>query len=473
MLSLNVAGQAKKSSRVAVLLDVNGVIGPATSDYIHRGLEKARERGAALVVIRMDTPGGLDTSMRSIIQDIIASPIPVVTYVRSGGRAASAGTYILYASHVSAMAPGSNLGAATPVQIGAPRPPRSPFPLPQREPPKPETEDKKDEPAAEKKKDGDKKEEKAETKPKTPAGMKEKIVNDAVAYIRGLAQMRGRNVEWAEKAVREAASLSAEDAKKQNVIDEVAEDVPQLLTRIDGRTVHVNTRDVKLDTKSMAVEPIEPDWRNKLLAIITNPNIASILMTLGVLGLFIELQSPGLIFPGVFGAICLLIAFYAFHVLPVNYAGLALLILGVGLMISEAFVPSFGVLGLGGLAAFVIGSVLLIDTDVPGYGVSWELVGAVAFVAGASMLLLATFFMRVRRRPIVSGREEMVGGSGQVVDWDGLTGRIRTHGELWRARAAAPLAPGQRVRVTRLDGLTLDVEPEPSSGQATSAQDRE
>ena len=473
LLALNVSGQAPKQ-QLAILLDINGVIGPATSDYISRGLEKARARNANLVIIRMDTPGGLDTSMRSIIQDIIASPIPVVSYVRSGGRAASAGTYILYASHVSAMAPGSNLGAATPVQIGAPRsPPRSPFPMPQREPPKRDKDEKDtaDKPKAEKDDGG--KSEPAKPTPKTPAGMKEKIVNDAVAYIRGLAQMRGRNVDWAEKAVREAASLSAEDALKQNVIDVVADDVPQLLTRINDRKVHVGASDIKLATLSMTVESVEPDWRNELLAIITNPNIASILMTLGVLGLFIELQSPGLIFPGVFGAICLLLAFYAFHVLPINYAGLALILLGVALMFSEAFVPSFGVLGLGGLAAFVIGSVMLMDTDVPGYGVSWELIGAVAFVAGASMLLLMMFFMRVRKRPVVSGPEEMVGGHGQVVDWDDLAGRVRTHGELWRARATGRLQPGQRVRVTQMDGLTLVVEPESSSNHSEDALDRE
>ena len=469
LFALDLAGQ-EPTRRLAILLDVNGVIGPATSDYVSRGLEKARDRGATLVIIRMDTPGGLDTSMRGIIQDIIASPIPVVSYVRTGGRAASAGTYILYASHVSAMAPGSNLGAATPVQIGAPR---SPIPFPMPEPPEP---DKDGDEAADqehdetKTDDGDRAEER---RAKPPAGMKEKIVNDAAAYIRGLAQMRGRNVEWAEKAVREAASLSAEDAKDKNVIDVIAEDVPDLLAKIDGREVQVNGQTIRLETASITVEAIEPDWRTKLLAIITNPNVASILMTFGMLGLFIELQSPGLIFPGVVGAICLLLAFYAFHLLPINYAGLALIVLGMALILSEAFMPSFGIVGIGGLAAFVIGSVLLIDTDVPGYGVSWELIGSVSFIAGASMLLLLTFFMRIRKRPVVAGPEHMIGGYGRVIDWHDRSGRVRTQGEIWQARADAPLDAGQSVRVTKLDGLRIVVEPESPSDQSGDLPDGE
>jgi len=464
LFALDLSGQ-EAEQRLAILLDIDGVIGPATSDYVSRGLEKARDRGAALVILRMDTPGGLDTSMRAIIQEIIDSPIPVASYVRTGGRAASAGTYILYASHVSAMAPGSNLGAATPVQIGSPR---SPIPFPMPEPPKPEEDEaaKQDDSEAE---DG----EKEKPAPVKPADMKEKIVNDAAAYIRGLAQMRGRNVEWAEKAVREAASLSAEDAMEMNVIDLVAEDVPDLLAKIDGREIHAGTRTIQLETTAIIVEAVEPDWRTKLLAIITNPNVASIMMTLGMLGLFIELQSPGLIFPGVVGAICLLLAFYAFHVLPINYAGLALIVLGVALILTEAFMPSFGVVGIGGLAAFVIGSVMLIDTDVPGYGISWELIGSVSFIVGGSMLLLVTFFMHIRRRAVVSGREFMIGSHGLVLDWTDQTGHVRTQGEVWQARAAKPLDTGQSVRVTGLEGLTVQVEPESPSDQSERRADRE
>ena len=459
-------GALANSGRVALILDIKGPIGPASSDYIHRGLERAKQRGADLVVIRIDTPGGLDTSMREIIRDIIDSPIPVASYVPSGGRAASAGTYILYASHVSAMAPGANLGAATPVQIGGGKP-RFPFPT-GGEPEKDADEDEKPAP-----KKGTSESEKDKPATKTPESktdkskpakphpeMKDKMINDAVAYIRSLAQMRGRNAEWAEKAVSEAASLPAEEARDKGVIDLVAGSVETLITAIDGRRVEVRGRKQVLDTKALLLETYEPDWRTQLLAILTNPNVAYILMLIGIYGLIFEIYSPGMIFPGVLGAISILLALYAFHVLPINFAGLALTLLGIGLMVAELFVPSIGVLGFGGAAAFVIGSIMLLDTDVPGFGVSWPLIAAIAVVSSASFMLVLMLLAKSRRRAVVSGPEEMLGSIGQVLDWEGHEGRIRVHGEIWKARAPRALQPGRAVRIAEIDGLTLVVEPD-------------
>ena len=423
-----------RDDRTAVLLDLNGPIGPALGDYVGRGLAKARDRNAAVVVLRIDTPGGLDASMREIVQDILASPIPVVGYVApSGARAASAGTYILYAAHIAAMAPGTNLGAATPVQIGAPR---SPFPLPRGG----------DEDAE---RDGAEK----------PPAMEEKAVSDAIAYIRSLAQLRGRNVEWAERAVREAASLSAADALEMGVIDLVAESLGVLFERLNGRTVTLADGDRTLETVPMTIHVIEPDWRTELLAVITNPNVALLLMLLGFYGIVLEFYNPGMIFPGVIGAISLLLALYALQVLPVNYVGLALMLLGLGLMLAEVFYPGFGALGLGGVAAFVIGSIMLLETDVPGFGVSRLLIGSIAGISASGFLLLLMFLMRSRRRVPVTGMEEMIGSSGEVIDWTGELGHVRVHGEVWRASADETLAPGAPVRVERIDGLTLVVRP--------------
>jgi membrane-bound serine protease (ClpP class) len=432
LLSSSVLKAQQKDA--AYLLDLRGPIGPATSDYVHRGMEKVRKEQGVLIILRIDTPGGLDTSMRAIIQDILQSPIPVVSFVApSGARAASAGTYIAYASHVAAMAPGTNIGAATPVQIGVPEP--SPL-------------------------GKDNAKQAPSKKEKAHPTMTDKVTNDAIAYIRSLAQMRGRNADWAEKAVREAASISAEEALKARVIDLIASDVDDLLAKLGGREVTVLGSTRQLQTAGLRTETVEPDWRTELLSIITNPNVAYLLLLAGFYGLILEFSSPGIAAPGVIGAISLLLALYAFQTLPTNYAGLALIFFGIALMIGEAFAPSFGSLGIGGVIAFVIGSVMLLDTDVPGFRISWTLIGSFAVVSAAFFMVVATLVVKSRGRPVVSGPEHMIGDMGQVIDWEGETGRVRVQGEIWKARATEALKPGRQVRVQRIEGLTLVVQPD-------------
>ncbi|MGH8549429.1 MAG: NfeD family protein [Methylococcales bacterium] len=431
------ADSGRQAPGLAVQIDIDGAIGPATTDYVARAIDQAVERNADLIILRLDTPGGLDNAMRELIKKILASRVPVVGYVSPGGaRAASAGTYILYASHIAAMAPGTNLGAATPVQIGG----SADF-YQEKKPEKGKQQDDSD--AGKEDVSGD--------------AMTHKIVNDAVAYIRGLAKIRGRNQEWAEKAVRDAASLPAEEARELNVIDLVAADSGELLRQLNNRKVAVSGNEITLDTTGMELQRIEPDWRNELLAAITDPNVAYILFLIGIYGLIFEFSSPGAVVPGTVGAICLLLALFAFQVLSINYAGLALILLGIALMVAEAFVPSVGVLGIGGVVAFVIGSIILMESDGEGYGINPAIIGAFALCGALFFIISLGMLIRSGRKRVVSGREAMIGGFGTALNDFQNVGTIRIHSENWSARTDIPLKKGEGVRVTGMDGLVLSV----------------
>ena len=422
------------------VLRIDGAIGPVTAEQVARSLERAARERAQLVVLQMDTPGGLDTAMRSIVKDILASPVPVAVFVSpQGARAASAGTYILYAAHVAAMAPATNLGAATPIAIGLPTPGAGGHPAGR--------------PASA-----------ASTSESSPDTSTAKSVNDATAYIRGLAQLRSRDVAWAEQAVRESVSLPASDALSRKVIDLIAVDLNDLLRQLDGRELALGPSgagSVKLATAQAAVVTLGPDWRVRLLAVISEPSLVLMLLMIGVYGLLFEFMNPGYVAPGVIGGVSLLLALWGLQMLPVNYAGLALILLGVAFFVAEAFVPSFGALGIGGIVAFAFGALLLIDSDVPGFAIPWPLIGALALVSAAIVIGVASMAAKARRRPVVSGTPRMIGALGEVIEFGSGEGWATVEGERWQVRAAQPLRLGQRVRVTRVDGLTLEVSPVP------------
>lgn len=420
--------------------EIHGAVSPASAAYFLRALEVAQGARADLLVLKLDTPGGLDSSMREMIQGILASPVPVAVWVApSGARAASAGTYLLYASHVAAMAPGTNLGAATPVAIGigGAKP-------------------------GEEKLDKGKSEGKGEGKSEAPTGsvMERKSIHDASAYIRSLAQLRGRNAEWAERAVRDAESLSAEEALKQNVVDLIAADVPALLRAVEGRKVTVASGEITLAFTAAAVETVERNWKERLLAAIADPNMALILMMLGVYGLLFEFYTPGFGVSGIIGSICLLLALYALAMLPVNAVGALLLLLGMALMVTEAFLPSFGAFGIGGIAAFVAGALMLIDGDVPGLQISMAFIVPLAAVSALVLGGAGALALRARRRPSVAGVEAMIGTTAVALEAFEDEGWVRAGGECWWAQSSVPVASGDRVRIAAVEGLLLRVEPE-------------
>ncbi len=443
------AGQesgGEKLQPVALQADVTGVIGPATALYIQKAIEKARSRRAEVLIIRLDTPGGLLTSTREIIESILASPVPIIGYVApSGAHAASAGTYILYATSIAAMAPGTNIGAATPVQIGGGGIPGLPSPDEQR--PGGHSEDKS------KGGEGGK-----PVNAPLPT-LETKAANDAVALIRGLAELRGRNADWAEKAVREAATLNARQALEQHAIDLIAPDVPALLRDINGRKVTIGREEKTLSTAGIEIVRVEPGFMTKALGAIANPNVALILMLIGTYGLIFELMSPGAIAPGVIGAICLVLGLYALSELPLDYAGLALIVLGIVFMVAEAFMPTFGILGFGGIAAFVFGAAMLVNTNVPAYRVSYGVIATMATVSAAFLILLMGYVWRSQRRKAVSGAEQLTGSEAVVLSWKNGEGYVWAQGERWHARGDGDkeFASGDKLTVQGLDGLTLIV----------------
>lgn len=427
------ATTARKPAAAALALEIRGAIGPAMAQYVRDGLEVAQRRGSPFVILEIDTPGGLESSMREINSAILASSVPVVGYVAPpGARAASAGTYILYACHFAAMAPATNLGAATPVSIGG----SEPAP-----------------PATRHAEAGG-----ARERGPPMSAEQRKVLNDSIAYIRGLAQLRGRNADWAEEAVRGAASLPATEALQQHVIDLIAPDLSSLLAQLNGRATQIDGRTVRLDTRGVRVQWLKPDWRTRLLGIVTNPEIAYGLLLIGIWGLIFEGFHPGGVLPGVVGVISLLVALFAFQLLPTNFAGLALLAIGAGMMAAEFFFPTYGSLGIGGLIAFVVGSLILFSAA-SGLEVARPLIGGLATIGGLVILGIVYLAVRAQRTPLATGTQAMLGATVEAAEDFASRGRVRYGGELWNACSTAPLTAGQAARVVKVEGLTLWVEP--------------
>lgn len=462
------AGPARAAAGGATIpvLRLEGPIGPASAEYVARGLASAAESGAPMVVIGIDTPGGLASATRDIVREILGSPVPVAAWVAPGGaRAASAGTYIVMASHVAAMAPATNIGAATPVAIGG-----GPSPAEPGAPASPPDE------GAGRGKDGGSGKRSADSAQPAPGGaMERKIINDSAAWLRALAQSRGRNVEWSERAVREGLSLSADEALENGVIDLIAPDLHALVAAADGRRVRMaDGSDVTLAVAGAATTELRPDWRLELLMWLSNPTVAYMLLLVGAYGIFLEVTSPGFGVLGVLGAVMLLTGLFGLQMLPLDYAGVALLVLGFALVVGEVFFPSFGLLGLVGTAAFIIGSIMLIDTDAPGFGIPLWLIVTIAAANLVIGLVVVRLALAGRRRPVTSGAEELLGTTGKIIGDGANGGWALVHGERWQVRSAAPLIAGQRVRVVGREGLVLDVEPlddapaapAPSAGQS-------
>lgn len=433
------AAQEDRAPGPTVLLEIEGAIGPATSEYIRDGLAEAQRLGATAIVFRMDTPGGLDSAMREIIRSMLDSPIPIIAYVSPrGARAASAGTYILYASHLAAMAPSTHLGAATPVAIGGGTPT----------------------PSGDRGRDGD---DKDKDRRSPLAAAEAKAVNDAVAYIRGLAELRGRNADWAERAVRDAETLTASQALKEGVIELMSPDLATLLGEANGRRIEMDDGEITLAIDPSNVRTVEPNWRTRILAAITNPNVAYLLLLLGLYGLLFEFMSPGALVPGVIGGISLLVGLYALNLMPVNFAGAALLAIGIALMIAEALVPSFGVLGIGGLVAFVLGSLFLFHGEVPGFQIAWPVVASAAIASALLFVVAVTAAWRAHRRTVVTGQRGLATTKARVLAWNNGDGEVLVKGEHWSARSATPQRVGGHVRIVAREGLTLVVEAAPES----------